>query len=62
MYGPRGGEHTFHRGDDDFAVGAAGARLLVFEAMPHAHWIFLDLPESDQAFRAMASFFASHMD
>jgi hypothetical protein len=20
------------------------ARLLVFEAMPHAHWIFLDLP------------------
>lgn len=38
------------------------ARLLLFEAMPHAHWIFLDLPESDQAFRAMASFFASHMD
>ena len=34
------------------------ARLLVCEAMPHAHWIFLDLPESDQAFRAMASFFA----
>jgi len=33
------------------------ARLLVFEAMPHAHWIFLDLPESDQAFRALASFF-----
>jgi acetyl esterase/lipase len=33
------------------------ARLLVFEAMPHAHWIFLDLPESDQAFRAMANFF-----
>jgi acetyl esterase/lipase len=38
------------------------ARLLVFEAMPHAHWIFLDLPESDQAFRGMASFFASQMD
>jgi epsilon-lactone hydrolase len=37
------------------------ARLLVFEAMPHAHWIFLDLPESDQAFRAMASFFESHL-
>jgi epsilon-lactone hydrolase len=33
------------------------ARLLVFEAMPHAHWIYLDLPESDQAFKAMASFF-----
>src|SRR6266850_361727 len=38
------------------------ARLLVFEAMPHAHWIFLDLPESDQAFRAMASFLASELD
>ncbi len=37
------------------------ARLLVFEAMPHAHWIFLDLPESDQAFSAMASFFESHL-
>src|ERR1700730_10765141 len=37
------------------------ARLLVFEAMPHAHWIFLDLPESDQAFRAMAGFFASQV-
>jgi epsilon-lactone hydrolase len=37
------------------------ARLLVFEAMPHAHWIFLDLPESDQAFRAMADFFACRL-
>ena len=37
------------------------ARLLVFEAMPHAHWIFLDLPESEQAFRAMAGFFSSQM-
>ncbi|HEX5458519.1 MAG TPA: alpha/beta hydrolase [Steroidobacteraceae bacterium] len=37
------------------------ARLLVFEAMPHAHWIFLDLPESDQAFRAMAQFFTSQL-
>jgi acetyl esterase/lipase len=33
------------------------AHLLVYEAMPHAHWIYLDLPESDQAFRAMAGFF-----
>lgn len=45
------------------ALLAAGvdARLLVFEAMPHAHWIFLDLPESDQAFRAMARFFTSQL-
>lgn len=37
------------------------ARLLVFEAMPHAHWIFMDLPESDQAFRAMGAFFAQQL-
>lgn len=45
------------------ALLAAGvdARLLVFEAMPHAHWIFLDLPESEQAFRAMARFFTSQL-
>jgi epsilon-lactone hydrolase len=35
------------------------ARLLIFEAMPHAHWIFLDLPESDQAFRSVAGFFTN---
>jgi len=48
----------FHR-----ALLSAGvdARLLVFEAMPHAHWIFLDLPESTQAFRAMADFFAAEL-
>jgi acetyl esterase/lipase len=48
----------FHRALLDSGVDA---RLLVFEAMPHAHWIFLDLPESDQAFRAMARFFVSRM-
>ena len=48
----------FHRA----LLGAqVDARLLVFEAMPHAHWIFLDLPESDQAFRAMAHFFSSRL-
>ena len=37
------------------------ARLLVYEAMPHAHWIYLDLPESDHAFVAMADFFKNHL-
>ena len=37
------------------------ARLELFEAMPHAHWIFLDLPESEQAFRTMARFFTFHL-
>jgi len=45
----------FHR-----ALLAAGvaAELVVFEAMPHAHWIYLDLPESDEAFVRMSEFLA----
>jgi acetyl esterase/lipase len=44
----------FHR-----ALLAAGvpAELVVFEAMLHAHWIYLDIPESDEAFARMADFF-----
>jgi len=37
------------------------ARLAIFEAMPHAHWIFLDLPESDAAFSLMAAFFREQL-
>jgi monoterpene epsilon-lactone hydrolase len=48
----------FHRALLDAGVDA---RLQVFEAMPHAHWIYLDLPESTQAFRAMAAFFLRHL-
>jgi epsilon-lactone hydrolase len=45
----------FHR-----ALLRAGveAQLVVFEAMPHAHWIYLALPESDEAFAHMADFIA----
>ncbi|QGZ93648.1 alpha/beta hydrolase [Terricaulis silvestris] len=32
------------------------ADLVVFEAMPHAHWIYLELPESDDAFAVMSAF------
>lgn len=41
------------------ALLAAGvdARLAVFEAMPHAHWAYIDAPEADQAFELMARFF-----
>lgn len=44
----------FHR-----ALLRAGvdSQLVVFEAMPHAHWSFLDLPESDEAFQIMSDFF-----
>jgi epsilon-lactone hydrolase len=48
----------FHRALLDAGVEA---RLQVFEAMPHAHWIYLDLPESTQAFRAMAEFFSRYL-
>jgi epsilon-lactone hydrolase len=48
----------FHRCLIDAGVDA---HLQVFEAMPHAHWIYLDLPESDQAFRSMAGFFTRHL-
>jgi monoterpene epsilon-lactone hydrolase len=33
------------------------ARLVVFEAMPHAHWAYIEAPESDEAFAIMARFF-----
>jgi monoterpene epsilon-lactone hydrolase len=37
------------------------ARLVVFEAMAHAHWSFTDLPESKEAFEIMARFFNQHV-
>jgi acetyl esterase/lipase len=33
------------------------AELFVFEAMPHAHWYMLHLPEAREAVQAMAKFF-----
>ena len=35
------------------------ARLVIFEAMPHAHWAYVDAPESDEAFQVMANFFTA---
>jgi acetyl esterase/lipase len=48
----------FHR-----ALLSAGvpAELVVFEAMLHAHWIYQDIPESDEAFRIMAGFFSRQL-
>lgn len=37
------------------------AELIVFEAMPHAHWIYLDLPESDETFGYMAEFLSRYL-
>ena len=48
----------FHR-----ALLRAGvkAELVVFEAMPHAHWSYLDVPESTEAFESMAGFFLENL-
>jgi epsilon-lactone hydrolase len=33
------------------------AELVVFEAMPHCHWLTVHLPESKEALGMMADFF-----
>jgi acetyl esterase/lipase len=38
------------------------SELLVFEAMPHAHWLTVTLPESTEAFCAMSDFFARTLE
>jgi acetyl esterase/lipase len=45
---------TFHR-----ALLQAGvdARLVVFEALPHAFWYHFQLPETKEAMELMANFF-----
>jgi monoterpene epsilon-lactone hydrolase len=37
------------------------ARLMVFDAMPHAFWYLFDLPESKEALEAQASFLDRHL-
>lgn len=45
------------------ALGDAGvaADLVVYDALPHAFWAYVLAPESDDAFRRMASFLARHL-
>jgi acetyl esterase/lipase len=52
------GTVDFHR-----ALLRAGvdARLMVFDAMPHAFWYLFDLPESKEALQAQASFLDRHL-
>ena len=37
------------------------ARLMVFDAMPHAHWYSFHLPESKEALEAQARFLDRHL-
>ncbi len=52
------GTVDFHR-----ALLRAGvdARLMVFDAMKHAHWYAFDLPESKEALEAQANFLDQHL-
>jgi acetyl esterase/lipase len=52
------GTVDFHR-----ALLRAGvdARLMVFDAMPHAHWYSFDFPESKEALEAQARFLDLHL-
>jgi epsilon-lactone hydrolase len=45
------------------ALDAAGvdAKLMVFDGLPHAFWAYIDAPESDQAFQAMAKFMGARL-
>ena len=38
------------------------ARLIVFEALPHAFWNDVSLPESREAYQFMADFFSTHLN
>jgi acetyl esterase/lipase len=44
-------------------LDAAGveSKLVVFDALPHAFWAYIDAPESDQAFHVMAKFLKAHL-
>jgi epsilon-lactone hydrolase len=44
-----------------FLRAGADAQLVVFEALPHAFWNDVDLPESREADEIMAHFFDTHM-
>jgi acetyl esterase/lipase len=37
------------------------ADLHVFEAMPHAHWYNIQLPEAQEALQEQANFFLKHL-
>ncbi len=44
-----------------FLKAGVDARLVVFEALPHAFWNDVDLPESKEAYGIMAQFFSSNL-
>lgn len=52
------GTTIFHRA---LRRAGASADLFVYEAMPHAHWYVVSLPESQEALAVVAEFFDRHL-
>jgi monoterpene epsilon-lactone hydrolase len=52
------GTVDFHRA---LLRASVDARLMVFDAMPHAFWYLFDLPESREALEAQANFLDRHL-
>lgn len=44
-----------------FLRAGVDAQLVVFEALPHGFWVEPNLPESDEAYHLMATFFEKHL-
>ena len=44
-----------------FYEAGVDAQLIVFEALPHAFWNDVHLPESREAYKIMADFFDKHL-
>jgi monoterpene epsilon-lactone hydrolase len=44
-----------------FYESGVDAQLIVFEALPHAFWNDVSLPESREAYKIMAGFFDKHL-
>lgn len=42
-------------------MAAVPSRLLVYDGLPHAFWAYIDAPETDAAFAAMARFFEAQL-
>ena len=52
------GTTTMHRA---FLAAGVDAQLVVFEALPHAFWNDVSLPETTEANEIMARFFVQHL-
>ena len=52
------GTVDFHRA---LLRASVDARLMVFDAMPHAHWYSFHYPEAQEALRAQAAFLDEHL-